>query len=136
MGLGIDSRRVAAAVDLSRLHGDPVAELQLSDLLLIGRESDLLEAIRRSKKDVVEPLDLLRLQASKIGIPPQVFESVCLPRLRGNCIELDVEGNVSLKFTNTEQIYTYATKRLKELEREPEKTKQVQYCDIIANSML
>jgi hypothetical protein len=134
--LAIDSRRVAAAVDLSRLHGDPVAELQLSDLFLVGRESDLLEAIRRSKKDAVEPLDLLWLQASKIGIPPQVFGRVCLPRLRGHFFEVDVEGNVSLKFTNTEQIYAYATELLKELEREPEKSKQVHYCDIIADSMV
>jgi hypothetical protein len=134
--LGKENRRVAAAIDLSRLHGDPVAELQLSDLLLVGREADLLEAIRRSKKDAMEPLDLLRLQASRIGIPAQVFEGICLPRLRGRFFEIAAEGNVSLSFSTTERIYSYTIERLAELEAGPNTAKQVQYCDILAESMV
>ena len=123
-------------MDLSRLRDDPVAELQLSDLLLIGRESDLLEAIRRSDRDSTEPLDLLRLQASRIGIPPLVFEGVCLPRLRGRYFEITTDGNVTLRFTTTEQIYSYAIERLKHIERDSDKEKQIHYCDILAESMV
>jgi hypothetical protein len=134
--LGKDSRRVAAAIDISRLHDDPVAELQLSDLLLIGREADLLEAIRRSKKEAIEPLDLLRLQASRIGIPAQVFEGICLPRLRGRFFEIAAEGTVSLNFTTTEKIYSYAIDRLNQLEAGSNTAKQIQYCDILGESMV
>jgi hypothetical protein len=46
-----DRTLISIAVDLSRLPDDPIAEDHLSDILLVGREVDLLETIRVSSKD-------------------------------------------------------------------------------------
>jgi hypothetical protein len=129
------TRRVSAAVDLSRIHHDEVAEIQLADVLLTGREADLLEAIRHSQKDVSVPLELLRLQASRVGIPPLVFEKFTLPRLRHSCLEITDDGTVSLRFTETERVYSYVTKCLREIEQNPDTEKQIRYLDVLAESM-
>ena len=72
--VNINHSHVSATVDLSRLDVDSIAETTLKSILNVGREVDLLETIRRTEKESVVPLDLVRVQASLLNISGELFD--------------------------------------------------------------
>ena len=128
-----DSNLVSVAVDLSRLPADAIAEDQLADILNVGREVDLLERVRRSKKKSEISLVLLRFQATRIGMNPLLFDiRTKLDFVEKKMIKIVDEDNIELLYNTTEEVYKYGLKRIKEVTDE----KQLLLLDILARGMI
>ena len=119
------------AVDLSRLPDNPIAETQLADILEIGREVDTLETIRRSNKGAKIPLDLIRFQATRLRIPPKLFDINVRQQFEEKGMISVVDGKATLLFEVSMEVYNYGLKRLAEIEDE----KQIDYLEILAKAL-
>lgn len=109
---------VFTAVDLSRLDNDPYAEVALRQLLSIGKEVDLLEAMRR-KKDERLTVDMVVLYTSGLQIDTSLVD-VFLSRYQSyKMIDID-DQNVSLKFTSTREVLQYGEQRIEKSATEAE----------------
>jgi hypothetical protein len=128
-----DNNLVSVAVDLTRLPADAIAEDQLADVLNVGREVDLLERVRRSKKKSEISLVLLRFQATRIGMNPLLFDiRTKLDFIEKKMIKIVDEDNIELLYNTTEEVYNYGLKRIKEIADE----KQLLLLDILARGMI
>ena len=121
------------AVDLSRLPADAIAEDQLADIMNVGREVDLLERVRRTKKKSEISLILLRFQATRIGMNPLLFDiKTKLNFIEKKMINIIDKDEIELLYNATEEVYKYGLKRIKEIEDE----KQLILLDILARGMI
>lgn len=111
-----DKSFISVAVDLSRLPDDPIAEVQLADVLNVGREVDLLEMVRRSDKNAEVPLDLLKLQASRLRISPKLFDIKTKTEFEVKKMIRIVDANkVQLLYQTSSEVYMYGLKRIMEI---------------------
>jgi len=121
---------VSTAVDLSRLGRNPYAEIQLRRLLAVGREIDLLEALRRSEKSAQLTVENVIIHATGLGIDADSVESSMLQAFQQHkMIDID-DSNVVLKYTETAQVYSYGRIRLDEKVTE----KELKFVDLICRS--
>lgn len=112
--------RVSTAVDLSRLGRNPYAEIQLRRLLAVGREIDLLEALRRSGKKAQLTVERVIIHATGLGIDSDSVESSMLQAFQQHKM-IDIGGSrLILKYTETAQVYRYGRVRLDERATEME----------------
>jgi hypothetical protein len=112
--VALDRTLISIAVDLSRLPDDPIAESQLSDILLVGREVDLLETIRVSSKDTTIPLELLKFQSTRLRIAPQLFASE-VKDFEGKAMLQLMGDKIKLLFETSHEVYNYGLRRLAEI---------------------
>ena len=111
---------VSTAVDLSRLVRNPYAEVQLRRLLAVGREIDLLEALRRSEKKAQLTVEIVIIHATGLGIDSDSVESSMLQAFQQHkMIDID-DSRMILKYTETAQVYSYGRVRLDEKATEME----------------
>lgn len=105
---------VSTAVDLSRLSNqNPFAKIQLRRLLEIGREVDLLEALRRSEKNEEITIDTVLIHAANLHMDPSTTETTIFPIFQEEgMIHLD-DDKVILNYTETKEVYEYGKNRLK-----------------------
>jgi len=105
---------VSTAVDLSKLVRNPYAEVQLRRLLAVGREIDLLEALRRSEKKAQLTVEIVIIHATGLGIDSDSVESSMLQAFQQHkMIDID-DSRMILKYTETAQVYSYGRGRLDE----------------------
>ena len=110
---------IKAAIDLSRAYNrirNPIIGTQFKHILTVGRETDLLETIRRVENpefDVfILPKSELELYSTLTGIDPILLESSTLPNfLDSNLIE-DKGDKVEIKFQSVSDVYTYGISRI------------------------
>lgn len=122
---------VYTAVDLSRLPDNPIAETQLTDILEIGREVDTLETIRRSEKDSQINMDLLRFQATRLRIPPKLFDLNVKQQFQDKKMINITDGEVSLLFQLSTHVYNYGLIRLSEIDD----VKQIDFLETLAKAL-
>lgn len=122
---------VYTAVDMSRLPDNPIAETQLPDLLEIGREADILETIRRSEEDVEISLDWVKLQASRLGIPPKLFDLNVREEFEKKGMIRLTDDKVQLLFQTSTEVYNYGLKRLAEVKDH----KQIDFLEILTKAL-
>lgn len=122
--------RVSTAVDLSRLNRNAYAEIQLRRVLAVGREIDLLEALRRSEKGAQLTIETAIIHAAGIGIDSYAAETTMLQAFQKHkMIDID-NSRVCLRYTETAQVYSYGRNRLEEWVTE----KELQLADLICRS--
>lgn len=104
---------VSTAVDLCRLSNqNPFAMIQLRRLLQIGKEVDLLEALRRSEKNEEMTIDSVLIHSANLQIDPSTTETTIFPLFQEEgMIQLD-ESKVVLNYTETQDVYEYGKRRL------------------------
>lgn len=110
-----DRTLVSVAVDLSRLPDDPIAESQLSDILLLGREVDLLEMVRSTEEESIVPTELMKLQATRLRIAPQLFERDVLNAFEKKRMLQLINSKVKLLYQTSTEVYNYGLRRLVEI---------------------
>jgi len=110
-----DRNLVSVTVDLGRLPDDPIAESELSDILLIGREVDVLETIRFTEKETKVPIELVKFQATRLRIAPQLFSSEVLPSYEKNGMLALNDDQITLLFETSTEVYNYGLRRLSEI---------------------
>jgi len=120
---------VCIAVDLSRLPENLIAETQLPDVLEIGREVDTLETIRRTDKHEI-PLDLLRLQASRLRVAPKLFDMSVIKQFEEKRMIHIIDNKIELLFETSREVYNYGLVKLTEVSDE----KQLRFLEILAEA--
>lgn len=110
---------IKAAIDLSRAYNrirNPIIGTQFKHILTVGRETDLLETIRRVENPKFDVFTLskgeLELYSTLTGVDPILLESSTLPNfLDSNLIE-DKGDKVEIKFQSVSDVYTYGLSRI------------------------
>jgi hypothetical protein len=121
---------VSISVDLSRLDRNPHAEIQLRRLLAVGREIDLLEALRRSEKKAQLTIETVLIHATGLGIDSELVESSILQSFQEyKMIDID-DSRVILNYTETSEVYGYGKVRLDEKVTE----KELKFAEFICRS--
>lgn len=131
--MNIGKSFVSVAVDLSRLPDDAIAETGLATILNVGREVDLLETIRRTEKNAVLPLDILRIEASRLRIPGELFNAVTIIEFQKKKV-LDVidDDKAQLHFQNSSDVYSYGLQRISEIKV----TAQLKFLEILSKTLV
>lgn len=111
---------IKATVDLSRAFNrirNPIVGTQFKNILAVGRETDLLETLRRVDNPNYDVFTLakseLELYSALIGIDPILLESKILPNfVNVNLIE-DAGDKVEVKFQSVSNVYDYGLSRIR-----------------------
>jgi hypothetical protein len=132
-GLNIDKSFVSVAVDLSRLPDDAIAETGLATIVNVGREVDLLETIRRTEKNAVVPLDILKIEASRLRIPGELFNVVTIIEFqKKKVLNIIDDDKVQLHFQNSSDVYSYGLQRISEMKD----AAQLKFLEILSKTLV
>jgi hypothetical protein len=120
---------VKASVDLSRANNNirnPVVTAQFKNIFSIGKETDLLETIRRAdnpERDVFKlSKDELELRSARVGIDPTLLELSVIPSFIENNLIEDLGNEYEIKFQSIENVYDYGISRIESGLSEKEKS--------------
>jgi hypothetical protein len=119
-----------SAVDVSRV-ADTFARNQLPNVVLVGREVDLLERMRRSTKDETLSIKTVSLHASDLQIDPLQFSRSLQAFKEFRMIEESDSETYLLRFVASKEVYEYGYNRLTQLLTE----RELILLDFIAKSM-
>lgn len=110
---------IKATIDLSRANKkikNPIIDTQFKNIVAIGRETDLLETLRRVDNpgfDVFTlPKNQLELYSSVAGIDPTLFELTILPNFIDFDLIEDKGDKVEIKYQSVSDVYEYGIKRI------------------------
>jgi hypothetical protein len=112
--------RVSVAIDLSRAGNNPLAEHHLRHIIIVGKEVDLLEVIRRTERRERVSKELVRMYAISLGIDSNFLEEVLFQRFVDYGIVEYVDDQVIPTYSETSKAYAYGIRRLKESLNEAE----------------
>ncbi|WP_424355525.1 hypothetical protein [Methanobacterium sp. MBAC-LM] len=134
----INENHVVSALDLSRANKgfkDISLYGELNNIVLLGKEIDLLETIRRQdnpNKDFFKmPKRIVVLYASAIGIEPVVLEQISLKRLEAYRL-IEKDGNeIEVKYQDSKKIFEYGISQIKNFDK-----KDQLLLDLIAKGMI
>jgi hypothetical protein len=110
---------VKASVDLSRANNnirDPIVTTQFKNIFFIGKETDLLETIRRVDNPEFDVFKLskdeLELRSARIGIDPTLLELSVLPNFIENNLIEDLGSEYEIKFQSITNVYDYGVSKI------------------------
>jgi hypothetical protein len=109
----LDQFCVSIANDISRL-ADVFACYQLPNIVLAGREVDLLERMRRTVEKNDLSLSLVRFHASGIGIDTHLIDKSLEAFQDFKLISVGAD-TLDLKYNSTKEVYSYGIDRLQQL---------------------
>jgi hypothetical protein len=130
--MNIDKAFVAVAVDLSRLPDNLIADNSIPDIINVGREVDLLETLRRTERNSIVPLELLRFQASRLRIPVALFDAKTILEFQTKKIVSIVEEGVLLRYNSSSEVYTYGLQRIQDIKNEA----QLKLLELISKTLV
>lgn len=110
---------IKATIDLSRANNkvrNPIIDTQFKNILAIGKETDLLETLRRVENpeyDVfILPKSELELYSALTGIDPILLDSSILPKFIDNNLIEDLGDKIEIKFQSVSEVYNYGISRI------------------------
>lgn len=115
----IGNDHVVSALDLSRAHkgfNDLSLYSELNQIVLLGKEIDLLETLRRQENPEEDSFNIPKRQVvyygSAIGIEPVVLEQISLLNLENQGLIEKNDGNIEVKFKDSKKIFEYGISQI------------------------
>lgn len=126
-------------MDLSRVnkgYNDISLYGELNEILLLGREIDLLEIIRRQENPENDFFTIskqqLNIHGLALGIEPVTLERVSLVNLQENALINIDEDNIEINFQDSDAIFNYGISQI----RREFSSKNKKLLDLLANGMV
>lgn len=129
---------VKASIDLSRANNiirNPIITTQFKNVFVVGKETDLLETLRRSENSEYDVFTLSKdefeLRSARIGIDPNLLELSVIPNFMKLDLIEDLGNSYEIKFHNVSDVYNYGISRMESIFSEKER----EIVEVIATGM-